>query len=96
MSNDFTGNPWKVDTVSAVSAIAAARVFNIYDIILTSASASGAAVVQDAAGNLKWEWSGDAVVYNGHDHFDPPLIFNGLLVPTLTSGTLKIYVKQMR
>ena len=96
MSNDFSGNPWKVDTVSAVSAVATGRIFNVFDIILTSASASGAAVVQDAAGVLKWEWSGDAVVYNVHDKFDPPILFNGLLVPTLTSGTVKLYVKQLR
>jgi len=96
MANSVGGNPWKIDTATAVSAIAGSRVFQIYDIILTSASASGATVVQDIDGNIKWEWSGDAVVYNVHDHFDPPITINGLTVPTLTSGTLKIYVKQMR
>ena len=86
-----------MDTVSAVSAVATGKVFNVYDIILTSVSASGTVLVQDAAGNLKWEWSYGADLPGGtSQHFDPPLFFNGLLVPTLTSGTLKIYVKQLR
>lgn len=96
MANVFSGNPFKVDTASDVSAIAAGRFFDVYDIILTSASASGATVVQDAAGVVKWEWSGDAVVYNVHDTFDPPIKFNGLLVPTLSSGTLKLYVRNLK
>lgn len=96
MSNDLGHIPWKIDTATDVSATASGVYFELHDIILTSASASGAAVVQDVNGNLKWEWSGDAVVYNTHDHFDPPIVFNGLTVPTLSSGTLKLYIKRLR
>ena len=96
MANSVGGNPIKIDTATAVSAIAGGRVFQIYDIIWTSASASGAAVVQDIDGNLKWEAATDAVTQHIHDSFDPPITINGLTVPTLAAGTLKIYVKQMR
>lgn len=96
MANDLTGNPFKVDTATGVSATAANFTFHVYDIILTSASASGTALVQDADGNLKWEASyGADIPANIHDHFDPPIVFNGLTVPTLTSGTLKLYVKTL-
>lgn len=96
MANDLTGNPWKIDTATAVSAAASGIYFDVHDIILTSAVASGATVVQDVNGNLKWEWTGAAAEQSFHNHFDPPIRFNGLTVPTLTSGTLKLYVKRTR
>ena len=97
MANDITGNPWKIDTATAVSAAASGVYFDVYDIVLTSVSASGTVLVQDVNGVLKYEASYVVELSTHlHDHFDPPIRFNGLTVPTLTSGTLKLYVKRTR
>jgi len=97
MANDLTGNPWKVDTATAVSAAASGVYFDVYDLVLTSISASGTVLVQDVAGVLKYEAAyGANIPDHIHDHFDPPIRFNGLTVPTLTSGTLKLYVRRTR
>ena len=88
-----------MDTATAVSAAASGVYFDVYDLVLTSVSASGTVLVQDVNGVLKWEASYDVALStnsNIHDHFDPPIRFNGLTVPTLTSGTLKLYVRRTR
>ena len=86
-----------MDTATAVSAAASGVYFDVYDIVLTSVSASGTVLVQDVNGNLKFEAAyGADIPSHLHDHFDPPIRFNGLTVPTLTSGTLKLYVRRTR
>lgn len=97
MANDLTGNPWKVDTATAVSAAADGIWFDVYDLVLTSVSASGTVLVQDINGNLKFEAAyGADLPGHIHAHFNPPIKFNGLTVPTLTSGTLKLYVRRLK
>ena len=94
MANNLTGNPMFVDTASA-TALATQR-FDIVKIrwVSVSATAGDQVVVQHA--NTAAAWASAAVGANYIDsdawEKDNPLILNGLLVPTLTSGSLYFYL----
>ena len=94
MGNVTSNNPLVIDTAGA-TAITAAQ-FSVVGIRwVAAAAASGHAVtVQDQAGNFKWSTVANGANYVEGDKFplDKPLLFNGLLVPTLDAGTVYIYV----
>ncbi len=91
MANDVTANPIIVDT-------AAAAALTAYTFIATKIRWVGAttaghqAIVQNGNGIVKFKAEATGANYTESEHFDPPLIFNGLIVPTLSSGTVYIYI----
>lgn len=96
MANSFADNPFVIDTVSAVSAVAVGSFLEVYKILWASGSTADTAIVQDAAGVLKWSSTNPLVGTNVESSFNPPLVMNGVLVPTLTSGRIFMYVKRTR
>ena len=94
MSNDLTGNPLYIDSASA-TALATQRL-DVLKIrwVSKTASAGDQAVVQHQTAAPVWESCAVGANYIDSDAWekDNPLILNGLLVPTLTTGALYIYV----
>lgn len=98
MANVVTGNPFLIDTATDTAIVASGQIFKLYALAWTSASIADGLSVQDAAGTVKYSDIQD-VTNKPHTLNIPdecPLIFNGLKVPTLTTGTLKLYVKLLK
>jgi len=104
MSNTLTSNPIIVDTAAATVLLTGP--LNITKIRWYDSGADIAegdsAVVQDAAGNVIWAHRMGGVgtvadlVPPVESSFIPGHRSSGLLVPTLTHGTLHIYLDQAR
>ena len=104
MSNVLTGNPVVVDTAAATALLTGK--INITKIRWWDSGADIAegdsAVVQDRAGNVVWSHRAGGVGTVGgfvppvESDFVPSFNIQGLLVPTLTHGTLHIYLDQSR
>jgi hypothetical protein len=93
MANDLTGNPWKVDTASSTP-IWTGKVW-LEKMLWHEPSASGDHLqVTDVAGRVIW----DKHALAGGSGLDYDLktgtIFDGIIVPILSSGTLYIYLDQ--
>ena len=94
MANNTTNNPLVIDTASGV-AVTAAQFAVIGIRWVAPAAVSGNLVtIQDQLANTKWVSVANQGNYVEGDKFplDKPLLFNGLLVPTLQAGTVYIYV----
>ncbi len=94
MANNLTGNPLYIDTPQA-TALAVQR-FEIVKIrwVAVSAVAGNQAVIQHQSATPAWESCAVGANYIDSDAWekDNPLVLNGLLVPTLGSGAIYIYV----
>ena len=94
-SNVLTQNPIIVDTVAATALITG--YFEVVAIRWHSCGTAGHdAIVQNAAGTVKWQANCSTSTLQDEQSswpVDAPLRMQGLLVPTLGSGTLLIYVK---
>ena len=91
MPNSLTQNPWVVDTASATAILTSwAEVRSIQWIGATSSGHE--AVVQDQGGRVFWRRLSQGSNQNFETEFQGKngRLVNGLLVPTLTSGTLYI------
>lgn len=90
MANNVTGVPLIVDT--AASTTLTDYTFIVTKIRWVGATTAGHTVsVQNKNGAVKFAAEATGANYSESEHFDPPLIFEGLKVPTLGSGTLYIY-----
>lgn len=95
MSNDVTGNPLVIDTASATAITAYS--FTAWAIRWVNGTTAGHTIsVQDRHGKVKYATVAAAANYVEESHLVSPknesLLFDGLLVPTLASGTIYIYV----
>lgn len=92
MANDISGNPLVLDTASATSVTT--KTFVAWMLRWVGATVAGHTVsVQNDASKVKWASEGSGANYVEETHFDgKPVIFEGLKVPTLSSGTIYIYV----
>lgn len=91
MANDLTKNPWVVDTAAAGAILTAwADVRSIQWIGATTAGHE--AVVQDQDGRVIWRRLAQGANQNFETEFEGRFgrRINGLIVPTLASGTLYI------
>jgi len=92
MANDFTGNPWIVDTAAAtdltVTAFGQSTRIKLKSIRWSAevAAAGNNAVVQDAAGRKIWEGTATGANYSESEMVEHWV--SGLVVPTLDAGTL--------
>lgn len=100
MANDFTSNPIKIDTVIASNYVPAdgeisfpLYVSGIY--WYNPGSINDLAVVQNIGGKLRWQGRCEVANASQYFKFEPPLQFKGLLVPTLGSGTLFLYLAKV-
>ena len=94
MANDISNNPLIVDTAGA-SAITS-RTFKAYKIRwVGGTTASHTAVIQNAAGRQLIKFQANGADYSESESFpdDSRLVFEGLIVPTLGSGEIHIYVE---
>lgn len=90
MANDVTGIPLIIDTPGASTLTAGT--FTATKIRWVGATTAGHAVsVQNKNSVVKFAATATGANYTESEHFDPPIIFEGLQVPTLDSGTLYIY-----
>ena len=87
-------NPFFIDAISAVALVT--KPFSVVKIRWTSAALNDTAVLQDQNGNPLWQASQDVALKKDESDWSPdrPLMFNGLKVPTLGSGTIMIYTKE--
>lgn len=88
MANVLTGNPLVIDTAGAGVLRTDHRVLRRVRWV-GATTAAHAAVVQDAAGNLKWRSVASGSSYVEAD--TPNIAMLGLVVPTLGSGILYLY-----
>lgn len=90
MANDVTGVPLIIDT--AGSSTLTDYTFTATKIRWVGATTAGHTVsVQNKNGVVKFAGEATGANYSESEHFDPPLIFEGLKVPTLGSGKIYIY-----
>jgi hypothetical protein len=104
MANNLTGNPVIVDTAAATPLLTG--MLNITKIRWWDSGADIAegdsAIVQDAAGAVVWSHRAGGIgtvadlVPPVESNFVPGHAIKGLLIPTLTHGTLHIYLDQSR
>lgn len=94
MANSLTGNPIIVDTISATALLATGKIFECYTLAWVSGSLADTCVVQNGAGAVKFSATGTIAGNSTIITFNPPLLFNGLLVPTLGSGRVLLYVNR--
>ena len=92
MANDITFNPIIVDTASSTAVTT--KTFVAIMLRWVGATTAGhTASVQDTNGKVRWASEATGANYVEETHFDgKPMIFEGLKVPTLGSGTVYIYV----
>lgn len=95
MANDITGNPLVIDTASA--SVITSYVFTAWAIRWVNGTTAGHTIsVQDKNSKIKYATVASAANYVEESHLISPksesLVFDGLLVPTLASGTIYIYV----
>ena len=98
MANDLTKNPWVVDTASGTAILTSfANVRSIQWVSPTS-SVGDEAVVADQTGTVFWRKraQGANTVYESEFVGFKGREMNGLLVPTLSSGTLYITFETRR
>ena len=91
MANDLTKNPWVVDTAGSAAILTDfAEVRSIQWIGATTAGHE--AIVQDQSGQVIWRRLAQGANQNFDTEFEGRRgrLVNGLLVPTLASGTLYI------
>lgn len=95
MANDFSANPWSIDTVFATP-IAKNHITNnmiyIKSITWSDMAAAGQVIVQDRNGKLIQD--SISVTANTTVIMNNPGWVEGLQVPTLTSGKLSIVVSK--
>ena len=88
--SDITNNPLVVDAASATALTTIT--FVATKIRWVGATMAGhTASVQNNSGTVKFAAEATGANYSESEHFDPPLIFEGLKVPTLASGVIYIY-----
>lgn len=96
MANSITGNPLVIDTAAAAAITAYTFKAWMLRWVSPSASAGHTIVVQDRNGNVKYSTVATGSNYVEESHLVNPrnesLIFDGLIVPTLASGTIYIYI----
>jgi len=92
MANDIGGNPWIIDTASA-TALLESRVWIERVIWDEPSSTTDEAIITDAAGNKIWGYEALAAGAGISYTQDIGISSKGLIVPTLGSGTLYIYIK---
>lgn len=95
MANTTANNPFVLDTVTD-SLFATGQWFNVFAVRWTSGSVADAVSLQDIDGNVKWSATGTIANNVDQSVFDPPLIFNGMKIPTLGSGKVYVYCKRTR
>jgi hypothetical protein len=90
MANDLTKIPWIIDTAAAT--VLSTDRLRVGIIRWEGATTlAHAAVVQDAAGREVWSDQADAANYESETY--PERDIEGLKVPTLGSGRLKIWLR---
>lgn len=92
MSNNLTANPISLDT--AGSTVLLQQAFTVKAIIWYAPAASAGSTVslQDKDGNVIWPSVASGANYKEESKwFEHPLLFNGLKMPTLDSGTIYLY-----
>lgn len=98
MSNDLTGNPLVIDT--AASSVLVTRRLEILRMrwVAKSASAGDDLDVHDGDGVSRWASVASSSNYVESEgwHPDYPLVITGLIVPTIDSGTLYIYLRDKK
>lgn len=88
--SDITNNPLTIDAASATALTTVT--FVATKIRWVGGTTAGHTVsVQNNAGTVKFAAEAVGANYSESEHFDPPLIFEGLKVPTLASGKIYIY-----
>jgi hypothetical protein len=98
MANDLTKNPLIVDSATSNALIPTTQTIVIERIRWHDAggSAGDRAVVQDGFGNLLWNTTASGSNYEEVEDMTwlqkKTRTLHGLLVPTLSSGTLNIYI----
>lgn len=95
MANVYTGNPYILDTITD-SMSPAGEYHEVYCVRWTSGSLADAISLQDAAGNVKWSATGTIANATDQTRFDPPLVMNGMKIPTLVTGKVYVYAKRTR
>lgn len=95
MANDTSANPFVLDTVTD-SLFAAGAYFDIYAVRWTSGSLADAVSLQDMDSAVKWSATGTIANNVDQTVFNPPLVMNGIKIPTLGSGKVYVYCKQTR
>lgn len=98
MANVTTGNPFLIDTVTETAIIASGTHFQLFALQWTSASLADSLSVQEADGTVKYVGKGDIANYSERMSWpsEAPVKFNGLKVPTLDTGILRMYIKVVR
>ncbi len=92
MSNDITANPLYIDTAAAGSVTTIT--FVITKVRWVGATTAGHTVsVRNGNSQVLFAAEATGANYTESEHFDPPLIVESLIVPTLASGILYIYCK---
>ena len=95
MANVIAGNPYVLDTVT--DSVSPALAFHeVYAVRWTSGSLADAISLQDAAGDVKWSATGTIANNVDQTSFNPPLMMNGIKIPTLGSGKVYVYAKRTR
>ena len=91
MANNLGANPFIIDTPGA--GVLYSRVIDVVLIrwISPGAAAGHQVLIQDQNGVNKWETVAPGANYAEADHIDLLDPWNGLIVPTLSSGRLYIY-----
>jgi hypothetical protein len=94
MADSLTTNPIIIDT--AASTVKTSYVFSAWMIRWVGGTTAGHTIsVQDKNGNVKYATVASAANYVEESHLVSPknesLIFDGLKVPTIGSGTIYIY-----
>jgi len=89
MANTLIGKVWNIDTAGA-SPLTSARI-RLWGVRWTGATTAGhEAIVHDKHGNIIWRSVANAANYVEAD--GPNRVYEGLIVPTLGSGTLDLEV----
>jgi len=89
MANIITANPWKIDTASA-TAVSTDNNLKVKFVRWVGATTAGhRCVIQDEEATPFWDAYANATNYTERDELN--LSRNGIIVPTLDSGTLYIY-----
>jgi hypothetical protein len=93
MANDISANPWSIDTASA-TAIWTGNIWIDRLVWHEPTTAGDALEVTDSNG--KTIWSKYALAGGSGMDYDLKVdsVFNGLIVPTMSSGTLYVYLEQ--
>lgn len=90
MANNTNGNPFLIDTPTACNLFSGK--FQLFNLYWASATVGDTLIVQDGAGTQRLSAVGTTGPLNLNS--DQGLFFNGLIVPTLTAGTLYLVVKR--